>query len=250
MCSPKACLTSTPSSPPSASGRARGKKTGTSGRSSTSTASRRCAGRRRSFSGRPRPSQGPPGPLSWAGMYRGPGDPQGRGSGGRHTSCPPRHRFPWEGGWLALRWAWQQLCGPMAPSVRSLSEARDGGGESGSGSADPVLICVTLALRVVLWVLMFFAVTWTQTHHPGSVAAPGAGLTPMPLVTGSPPGTVGASRCLKQGSGSLPTWCVGSVPAKVGQPPSSRGRGRKPASVSQPQREAPVREAAALLCAL
>lgn len=42
--------------------------------------------------------------------------------------------------------------------------------------------------------------------------------------------------------------CVGFVPAKVGQPTSSRGWGRKPASASQPQHEALVREAATALC--
>lgn len=41
MCSRRACLTSTPLSPPSGSGKRPGKKTGISGRSSTSTASRR-----------------------------------------------------------------------------------------------------------------------------------------------------------------------------------------------------------------
>lgn len=38
--------------------------------------------------------------------------------------------------------AWQLLCGPMAPACPQPEEARDGGGESGSGSADPVPICV------------------------------------------------------------------------------------------------------------
>lgn len=41
-CSRRGCLTSTPSSPPSGSGSRRGRKIGTSGRSSTLTASRRC----------------------------------------------------------------------------------------------------------------------------------------------------------------------------------------------------------------
>lgn len=131
MCSPKASRTSTPSSPPSASGRARGKKTGTSGRSSTSTASRRCAAG---------PSGGSPGPPSWAWMYGG------HGVGGvsqlREAPRPPGGRLL-----AGLRWGEDLLttgsAGRWPRCVRSLSEARGGGGEGGPGSD----LCLGVAWR-------------------------------------------------------------------------------------------------------
>lgn len=73
-CSPKVCLMSMPSSQPSASGKALGRKTGISGRSSTSTASRRyephtgLRGATTSWAvlrGLATPTSPPPGPWSW-----------------------------------------------------------------------------------------------------------------------------------------------------------------------------------------